>query len=358
MQQHLYSYQFTVFTPTYNRSKTLHRVYDSLCQQTFKDFEWLIVDDGSSDDTRHIVEHWQEISPFPIRYFYQENRGKHIAYNLAALQSEAEFIICLDSDDGCVPDALKRLNDRWYQIPIEDRSSYSGIDCHCLDIQGQSIGTPYPMQSDLGLISNYSEMRHYYRVQGEKWGFQRTSILREFLFPDFETIRMTHIPESIVWIPMTQKYPVLYVNEWLRIYHHDPETDQLSEANLMINNSIGIWLMNQTMLKLELDYLAPLSWIKLVINSHRAKFHIHRHQSENLKLTNVQTKSEIKRELHFYESPRNLSWLLKLLFLPLGYILYQADVVKYNKSLRRNRFSPIKFHPINHNLESESIFRD
>ena len=78
---------FTVFTPTFNRAYTLPRVYESLKSQTFKNFEWLIVDDGSSDGTADLVKMWQNEGALTIRYFYQINRGKHIAINRGVSES-------------------------------------------------------------------------------------------------------------------------------------------------------------------------------------------------------------------------------------------------------------------------------
>src|SRR2546426_9569929 len=100
---------FTVFTASYNRRTTLPRVYESLAKQTFKDFEWVIVDDGSIDDTCELVETWSKESWFPIRYFYQENQGQQSAYNHGVAEAKRMFVLPLDSDDACVPHALETL---------------------------------------------------------------------------------------------------------------------------------------------------------------------------------------------------------------------------------------------------------
>lgn len=93
---------FTVFTATYNRADTLHRVYESLCQQTFGDFEWLIVDDGSIDKTEVIVRQWQVQATFPIFYYQQTNQGKAVAANYAAQNANGDLLLPLDSNDACV----------------------------------------------------------------------------------------------------------------------------------------------------------------------------------------------------------------------------------------------------------------
>src|SRR5260370_1372771 len=93
-----YRYVFTVFTPTFNRCSTLPRVYESLRHQTLRDFEWLIVDDGSTDGTGELVEEWQTESDFPIRYIYQENQGKPVAFNRGVQEAQADLFLTFVSN--------------------------------------------------------------------------------------------------------------------------------------------------------------------------------------------------------------------------------------------------------------------
>lgn len=334
-----FSHRFTVFTPTYNRSHTLHRVYESLVAQTYSDFEWLVIDDGSTDDTRSRIEAWQPIAPFPIRYIYQNPQGKHAAYNRAALESKGEFLICLDSDDSCLPHALERMKARWDEIPVRDRLRYSGIDCHCIDDQdGHRIGTEYP--SD-GFTSNYPEMRHRYQVTGEKWGFQRTVVMRKYPFPIFADLRMSHIPESVVWSPMTMNYPVLYVNECWRVYRQEIPSDhlqlgklqsdklypvnaqppiegsgQLTKQKLTVTNPVGSLLLNQTLLNVDIQYFksSPLTFFKAAINYNRARWHVRDRISP---ATRVQIRSQLST---------SLGQLMCGLMLPISYWLYRRDL--------------------------------
>ena len=95
--------RMTVFTPTYNRAYILPKLYDSLCQQTVKSFEWLIVDDGSVDNTQELVEKWIEEKKIEIRYFKQANGGKQRAHNLGVEKSKEEIFVCVDSDDYVLP---------------------------------------------------------------------------------------------------------------------------------------------------------------------------------------------------------------------------------------------------------------
>lgn len=105
-QGHGFDYTFTVFTPTYNRSHLLGRLYESLKRQTFRDSEWVIVDDGSTDQTQELVKHWQMEASFPIRYFWQPNSGKHVAYNRGLQEARGFLFADIDSDDFFAPEAL------------------------------------------------------------------------------------------------------------------------------------------------------------------------------------------------------------------------------------------------------------
>lgn len=325
-----FRYQFTIFTATHNRAHTLHRVYESLVSQTESDFEWLVVDDGSTDETRLRIAAWQAIAPFPIRYLYQEPQGKHVAYNRAAQVAQGEWMICMDSDDACVPQALERMKARWEEVPVELRSQYSGLDCHCMDMDGNQLGTDYPLD---GLTSNYPEMRYHHRVTGEKWGFQRTVILRKYPFPSFPDFKMAHVPESVVWSPMTVTYPVIYVNECLRIYYQDsaPKTadsEHLTRQKLAIVNPVGLLLLSQTILNVEIPYFrtAPFTFIKAAINWNRSRFHV---RDRSTSATRDQLRSPSQSPSQSLVQSRISTRLGKVLcglMLPAGYVLYRRDL--------------------------------
>lgn len=300
-----FRYTFTVFTPTYNRAHTLHRVYESLCAQTYQSFEWLIVNDGSTDHTEQLVQQWQQSAPFPIRYHRQENSGKHIAYNYAAKVALGEFVVNLDSDDACVPEALERFQDYWNQIPPAQRSKYSGIDCLCQDTEGKIIGDRFPQSP---MDSHVAEIRYRLRISGEKWGMQRTDVLREFPFPDVQGRRL-EMPESIVWTRLTRQYPARYVNDALRIYYTNG-ADQITRARWAEKDTRGFFLSNQTTLNYDLDYFwyAPRTFIKAAANCSRAGLHCGYPLRQQVNsLTSISAR------------------LLWLSLLPLGFVLWFRD---------------------------------
>lgn len=211
----------TVFTPSYNRAHTLHRVYKSLKAQSCQNFEWIIVDDGSADGTRAVVEGFQsQHDPFPIRYFYQENQGKHMATNRAVREAKGEFFITLDSDDGCKPEALEHLLEMWETIPEQERSKYKGVSCRCCkpETPDAIIGTHLP-DGKKYLDSNDHELRYRYKVKGELWGMSRREVLLENPYPEITGLH--YYPEGVYWGKLGTKYQTRYFDEPLRFYYVD-----------------------------------------------------------------------------------------------------------------------------------------
>jgi glycosyltransferase involved in cell wall biosynthesis len=264
-----YACRFTVFTAVYNRGALLHRVYDSLVAQTNRDFEWLVVDDGSTEDIRSLVQAWQDEKKLPIRYIYQENGGKHTAHNRGVAEAQGEFFLNLDSDDECVPKALERFSYHWDSIPADQKPRFSAVTCHCVDQHGRLVGDRFPRDPT---DSDPLEIRYRYRVRGEKWGFHRTDVLREFPFP--EDVKRTYIPESIVWNKIARKYKTRYVNEALRVFWSEGVSQ--GARGHPARNAIGRRLFHLTALNEELDWfrVAPARLFRSAINYARNSFHL------------------------------------------------------------------------------------
>lgn len=222
---------FTVFTPTFNRSELIARTYESLCEQTFQDFEWLIIDDGSTDDTARRVQTWQRSARFSIRYIYQRNSGKHRAHNAAIAQAAGELFAVLDSDDTLIPQAIERLLFHWISIPASERCGFSGVSCLCMDRSGRLIGRAFPTPV---LDCRHYEMESVHGVTGEKWGCHRTAVLRQFEFP--EVAGEKYCPEGVVWNRVARSYLVRHVNEALRIYHRHSGSLTLRPARTLMGS--------------------------------------------------------------------------------------------------------------------------
>ncbi|MFQ4145379.1 glycosyltransferase family 2 protein [Chlorogloeopsis sp. ULAP02] len=299
-----YQYIFTVFTATYNRAYTLPRVYESLKAQTYRDFEWLIVDDGSTDNTKELVEQWQGENQFLIRYIYQQNGGLHIALNRGAREARGELFLQLDSDDSCVPEALERLKYYWDVIPLDKRENFTGVTGLCNDQHGKLVGSLFPCHP---IDADVLEIRYRFKVTGEKWGFNRTDILRKF--PYGEEIRGGYISQNVIWNKIARQYQTRFVNEVLRIYWTD-QPSIMRKASNPGKNALGERLSLLTILNEEIDWLkfAPIHFLRTAIHYSRFSFHLNIAITEQV--SNINTV---------------IGKFLWLLALPLGYILYLKD---------------------------------
>lgn len=165
----------TVFTPTYNRRKELAKLYATLCKQTDLHFEWVIVDDGSTDSTKSTVEQWAVSSQFPIRYFWQKNSGKHVAHNLGAREARGRLFICVDSDDWLEVDAVETI-----LLDAESIGDETGLIYPRLFVNQQRVEKWFPDGVD---TIEFSDMRMRYGLVLETAIVFRTNILRRHPFP-------------------------------------------------------------------------------------------------------------------------------------------------------------------------------
>jgi glycosyltransferase involved in cell wall biosynthesis len=263
---------FTVFTPTYNRAKTLGRVYDSLCSQTVRNFEWLIVDDGSTDGTIDLVLDWSRAADFPIRYVRQTNQGKHVATNRGVAEARGELFLTLDSDDGCVDTVLQQFATLWQAIPERSRSQFSAVTALCQDQHGNIVGEKFPQDI---LDSDSLELHYRFKVRGEKWGFQRTDVMRKFPFPDLSGERF--IPESVVWYAIARNYKTRFVNVPLRIYwiRSAQDDDAGAPSKDLRTHARGHAYAHQCILNEDVDWfqVAPAGFFRSGVHYVRFSFH-------------------------------------------------------------------------------------
>jgi glycosyltransferase involved in cell wall biosynthesis len=224
-------YTFTVFTPAYNRAKLLPRAYESLTKQTFKDFEWLIIDDGSTDNTAEVVEKWQSEAAFPIRYIAKPNGGKHTAINCGAKEARGRLFASLDSDDWYTTRTLERFLHHWNTIPALEQSKFVGVCGLVSYASGQIIGTPFPQDV---LDSDPIDLRYKYHVEGDKNGILRTDVLRQYPFPEDVG---KFISESIVWNRIAKTYKTRFVNEVLTVAEYQAGGLTSNGKAIQVSNS-------------------------------------------------------------------------------------------------------------------------
>lgn len=195
---------FTVLTPTYNRRELLHDVYSSLKAQTFKDFEWLIVDDGSTDGTDSVIENWEREALFSVRQVFQPNRGKTSALNLGVPLATGELVVLLDSDDYLEPIALEVLAERWRSDLAEYSDKLGGVFCTTRSPDGRCIGKPAP---DAVVADPARQVA--IRAAGDKLPVIRRDLLLAYPFPEFGSERF--VPEGLIWNRLSLRFAFSYV---------------------------------------------------------------------------------------------------------------------------------------------------
>jgi glycosyltransferase involved in cell wall biosynthesis len=240
--------RYTVVTATYNRAKTLPRVYDALCRQTYGEpFEWLVVDDGSDDQTRELIEGWRgEGKLGSVRYFYKENGGKHSAWRVALDEISTPYVVELDSDDELTEDALAIFDRHWRRLEARgDAERFVDIRALCRKPDGSPL-TPHRFPED-AWEANLFELIFERRMFFEQCACWHTDRLRDgapipehFAYDD----RAKNFLEGIRWARAARKYDTLFINEVVRVYHVDGENSYCRGFNLhnhdrFFNNIVG-----------------------------------------------------------------------------------------------------------------------
>lgn len=260
----------TVFTPTYNRSHTLHRVYDSLISQTVKDFEWLIVDDGSKDNTSLMVRQWMEESKLNIRFIQQTNKGKFATLIEAIGFAKGDWFLVADSDDEFEPNTIEVFMNIYNKLPDDIKPIIAGVSCLVKDSEtSQIVGEEFPIPSGKDfLLSDVNEISFKLGIRGEKWGILKTSVLKEFATKIPDTEDSIYISENVLWTPIATKYKTVYINEPLRTYYQGT-SDTLSSRNIAGRYPLGAWISERVVLPCTFKYfwwqpkMITLSAVKL-----------------------------------------------------------------------------------------------
>lgn len=201
----------TVFTPAYNRADLLTRCYESMCKQTNKNFIWMIVDDGSTDNTREISESWvKNTKDFQVIYIYKENGGLHTAYNTAIANIDTELCVCIDSDDFMPDNAVGLILDFWKKNGSDKYAGIVGLD---FDMDGNVIGDMLPDIKSVNLIGLFTGK--YNIVNGD-----RTNVVRTELYKKYAPMKVfkgeKNFNPHYMHLQISQEYDFLVLNENLR----------------------------------------------------------------------------------------------------------------------------------------------
>lgn len=202
----------TVVTPTYNRATLLSRLYENLCEQTCKDFIWLVIDDGSTDNTKELVGSFKADN-FEIQYVQKENGGKHTALNVAFRIVKTELLFIVDSDDLLVSDAVETIKHDWTEAQtMKTKRKLCGIGYLRGYGEGGYVGDAYSQDYFVG---DFIAERYNKGIDGDKAEVWVSECLGQFRFPEYKGEKF--ISESVAWIWLAERYDMLFVNKIIYI---------------------------------------------------------------------------------------------------------------------------------------------
>lgn len=284
----------TVFTPTYNRGYVLHQCYESLRKQTSKDFKWLIVDDGSNDNTKELVDGWiKDENEFEIKYVYKKNGGMHTAHNKAYELIDTELNVCIDSDDFMPDNAVEIITSFWKKNSNE---MYSGIIALDRYKNGEIIGSELPSKKSTTLSGFYDN-----GGKGDKKLIYRTEVIKKYPpYPAFEGEKF--VPLDYKYLLADKEYELLILNEPVCTVEYMEDGSSMNMFRQYYKNPRGFAFMRKVHMKYDKTFKG------------RFKNSIHYVSSSIL----------MKNKDLFNESPNKL---LTLMAYPFGLLLH--FIIKY-----------------------------
>jgi glycosyltransferase involved in cell wall biosynthesis len=232
----------TVFTPTYNRAYCLEKCYKSLINQTCKEFVWLIIDDGSIDQTKVLVEKWRLDNKIEIRYVWQENQGMHGAHNTAYELIDTELNVCIDSDDYMPKDAVENIIAFWKRYGSEKVSGLIGLDAYT---DGRIIGSELPENLK---SSTLFDLYYKHGVSGDKKLVYRTELTKQFPYPIFKDER--YVGLAYKYYKLDQQFEMLLMNEVLCCVEYLPDGSSKNMLNQYRKNPKGFAFYRKELMKL------------------------------------------------------------------------------------------------------------
>lgn len=233
---------FTIGTPVYNRSTTLNRTLKSIENQSFRDFELIIVDDGSKDDIDSVVRPFMEHTLIPTLYIKKANGGVHTARNAILKEARGKLVVSIDSDDELTPSALEAYKKGWDSIPEEEKKDYREVVAQCEDEKGMRCGLPFP--ENINRLPNIEAQNICAKANGEHLSAEVTEIRKSHPFPEPEGV--TFYTENLLWVELQAKYKSYFINDIVRVYHQEGEDHLNTSLNTTNNKSLqqcknGLW---------------------------------------------------------------------------------------------------------------------
>ncbi len=287
----------TVFTPTYNRAHLLKRVYQSLLLQNNSNFEWIIVDDGSTDETEILIQSFILEHKIPITCYKQENKGKHFAINQGVQMAKGELFLILDSDDALPQDSIVQVL-KHYET-IKDNNLIGGISGRRNFSDGIIVGEG--VFEDV--ISNSLDIRYKHKVTGDLVEVFKTSVLQEFPFPEIENEKFC--PESLVWNRIAQKYNLLFFNIGIYSTEYLPEGLTAKIVKIRMTSPINSMTCYSELASYKIPFFQK---VKAILNFWRFSFNSNG---------------------SFFKKVSRVNVVLSLICIPLGYLMYHNDKRKW-----------------------------
>ncbi|MGN1082801.1 MAG: glycosyltransferase [Candidatus Avispirillum sp.] len=225
-------YSFTVLTPIYNRKEFLPALFETLKNQTGRDFQWLVIDDGSSEDSRREIEEFARETGIFAEYYYKENGGKHTALNYSHPYIKSDWVLIFDSDDTLTPDAAETICDKISEYGNRPEIGILSFQCATRD------GTPLVEFADAAdTVSDHIEYRINGRRPGDCCEVVRTEVLKKYPFPVYENERF--MDETHLWLGSADEYKTVYISK--AIYVAEYQSDGLTRQGLAmwVKNPLG-----------------------------------------------------------------------------------------------------------------------
>jgi glycosyltransferase involved in cell wall biosynthesis len=283
----------TIFTPSYNRAHLLKRVYESLLKQTNTCFEWIIVDDGSTDATEQVCQSFLLEHNIPITYHRQENKGKHFAINQGVKMAKGDLILILDSDDALTNDAIQQIIKNAKEVI--DNPNIAGIVGRKIYFDSKLIGNLI----GTNIISNALNIRYQHKIGGDLAEVYKKEVLREFPFPEIDNEKFC--AESLVWNRIALKYNLLYTD--IPIYQVEYLPDGLSSeiVKIRMTSPITSMICYSELASYKIPFIQK---VKAILNFWRFSFN---------------------SNWSFFKKVSRVNVVLSLFCIPLGYIMYHID---------------------------------
>lgn len=262
----------SVFTPVYNRAYILPQLYLSLCQQTNKNFEWVVIDDGSTDSSRSLIRKFKDEGKIDIRFSEQPNGGKHRAINQGVRMARGRLFFIVDSDDRISTDAIDWIIKT--ATPILDNNDYAGISGIRITPEGNKIGGG----CDFGTIdANALDIRFKHKISGDLAEVYKTEVLHRFPFPSIDGEKFC--PEAIVWNRIAKHYKLRYCHKGIYICKYLPDGLTAKITRLRRESPITSMTYYSELYHSDIPFIqklkAAINFWRFALSDYKANFRMH-----------------------------------------------------------------------------------